>query len=136
MTKYDDLAKRLRMADEYLPLGHDGWEAADAIEELEAEQSNVRAEAHAEAIEAAVGAARIAISVEVDENERPLSRNEIEMTLDVARAIRTLHTDASIKYLTDREERLNRAVLEEVLKWDERLGEAVDLAREYLAELK
>jgi hypothetical protein len=31
----DDLVKRLRMADEYLPLGHDGWEAADRIDELE-----------------------------------------------------------------------------------------------------
>jgi hypothetical protein len=32
----DDLVKRLRMKDEYLPLGHDGWDAADRIEELEA----------------------------------------------------------------------------------------------------
>jgi hypothetical protein len=32
----DDLVKRLRMKDEYLPLGHDGWEAADRIEKLEA----------------------------------------------------------------------------------------------------
>ena len=32
----DDLVKRLRKADEYEPLGHDGWEAADRIEELEA----------------------------------------------------------------------------------------------------
>jgi len=31
----DDLVKRLRRADEYEPLGHDGWEAADRIEELE-----------------------------------------------------------------------------------------------------
>ena len=31
-----DIVKRLRMKDEYLPLGHDGWEAADRIEELEA----------------------------------------------------------------------------------------------------
>lgn len=30
----DDLIKRLRKADEYEPLGHDGWEAADRIEEL------------------------------------------------------------------------------------------------------
>ena len=37
MTKDTDLLKRLRMADEYLPLGHDGWEAADRIEALEAE---------------------------------------------------------------------------------------------------
>ena len=29
-----DLIKRLRKADEYEPLGHDGWEAADLIEEL------------------------------------------------------------------------------------------------------
>jgi hypothetical protein len=36
MTEDDDLVKRLRMADEYLPLGHDGWEAADRIEALEA----------------------------------------------------------------------------------------------------
>ena len=31
-----DLVKRLRHTDEYEPLGHDGWEAADRIEELEA----------------------------------------------------------------------------------------------------
>lgn len=29
-----DLIKRLRKADEYEPLGHGGWEAADRIEEL------------------------------------------------------------------------------------------------------
>jgi hypothetical protein len=34
MTDDNDLVKKLRMADEYLPLGHDGWEAADRIEEL------------------------------------------------------------------------------------------------------
>ena len=32
----DDLVKRLRGADEYEPLGHDAWEAADRIEALEA----------------------------------------------------------------------------------------------------
>jgi hypothetical protein len=32
----EELVKRLRRADEYEPLGHDGWEAADRIEELEA----------------------------------------------------------------------------------------------------
>lgn len=31
-----DLVKRLRHDDEYEPLGHDAWEAADRIEELEA----------------------------------------------------------------------------------------------------
>lgn len=31
-----DLVKRLRHADEYEPLGHDAWEAADRIEALEA----------------------------------------------------------------------------------------------------
>ena len=41
MTKDNDLVKRLRMADEYLPLGHDGWEAADRIEELEAERERL-----------------------------------------------------------------------------------------------
>lgn len=30
----DDLIARLRKADEYEPLGHDGWEAADRIEAL------------------------------------------------------------------------------------------------------
>lgn len=32
-----DLVKRLRRCDEYEPLGHVGWEAADRIEELERE---------------------------------------------------------------------------------------------------
>ena len=32
----DELVKRLRGADEYEPLGHDAWEAADRIEALEA----------------------------------------------------------------------------------------------------
>lgn len=31
----DDLIARLRRADEYEPLGHDGWEAADRIAALE-----------------------------------------------------------------------------------------------------
>lgn len=35
-----DLIKRLREADEYEPLGHDGWEAADRIEKLEHEVSS------------------------------------------------------------------------------------------------
>ena len=35
-TTQGDLVKRLRKADEYKPLGHDGWEAADRIDELEA----------------------------------------------------------------------------------------------------
>ena len=37
----DDLVKRLCKADEYEPLGHDGWEAADRIEELEAENARL-----------------------------------------------------------------------------------------------
>ena len=32
----DELLKRLRGSDEYEPLGHDAWEAADRIEALEA----------------------------------------------------------------------------------------------------
>jgi len=32
----DDLKERLRHADEYEPLGHDGWEALDCITDLEA----------------------------------------------------------------------------------------------------
>jgi hypothetical protein len=41
----DDLVKRLRMADEYLPLGHDGWEAADRIEALTEQLEAARADA-------------------------------------------------------------------------------------------
>jgi len=37
-----DLVERLRHADEYEPLGHDGWEAADRIEALEAENLRLR----------------------------------------------------------------------------------------------
>ena len=33
----DDLVKRLKRADEYEPVGHDAWEAAARIEELEAD---------------------------------------------------------------------------------------------------
>lgn len=119
MTKRDDLAKQLRAVAEATGPNEArriALDAADRIEDLEAKLAKVRAEAHAEAIEAAEGAATREISAEVDENERPLSRTEMEMTLDVARAIRALHTDASIKYLKDREERLNLAVLKEVLK--------------------
>ena len=32
----DDLIKRLQRADEYEPLGHDGWEAATALSEAQA----------------------------------------------------------------------------------------------------
>lgn len=38
-----ELAKELRRADEYQPLGHDGWKAADAIEDLLAENAALRA---------------------------------------------------------------------------------------------
>lgn len=37
-----DLVKRLRGHDEYEPLGHDGWEAADRIEQLERELAAAR----------------------------------------------------------------------------------------------
>ena len=39
----DDLVKRLRKVDEYEPLGHDGWEAADRIEELVKERDKFEA---------------------------------------------------------------------------------------------
>jgi hypothetical protein len=43
MTDSDkDLIKRLRKADEYEPLGHDGWEAADRIEALTKERDTAR----------------------------------------------------------------------------------------------
>lgn len=35
----EELIARLRKADEYEPLGHDGWEAADRIEALVREQN-------------------------------------------------------------------------------------------------
>ncbi len=44
MTDYAELMKRLRNADEYDPLGYDGWEAADAIALLIAERDEARAE--------------------------------------------------------------------------------------------
>lgn len=37
-----DLVERLRHADEYEPLGHDGWEAADRIEALEAALARIK----------------------------------------------------------------------------------------------
>lgn len=37
-----DLIARLRKADEYEPLGHDGWEAADRIEEMMKERDEAR----------------------------------------------------------------------------------------------
>jgi hypothetical protein len=37
----EELVKRLRRADEYEPLGHDGWEAADRIEALTAENERL-----------------------------------------------------------------------------------------------
>lgn len=36
-----DLIKRLRKNDEYEPLGHDGWEAADLIEQLVKERDGL-----------------------------------------------------------------------------------------------
>jgi len=52
----EELVKRLRRADEYEPLGHDGWEAADRIEalteQLEAARADAKeAEAYAEELE-------------------------------------------------------------------------------------
>ena len=38
----DELVERLNRADEYEPLGHDGWEAADRIEQLTAERDRLR----------------------------------------------------------------------------------------------
>jgi len=38
----EELVKRLRRADEYEPLGHDGWEAADRIEALTKERNALR----------------------------------------------------------------------------------------------
>ena len=38
----NDLIARLRKADEYEPLGHDGWEAADRIEALVKERDKYR----------------------------------------------------------------------------------------------
>lgn len=40
----DDLKERLRHADEYEPLGHDGWEALDCITDLEARLAAAEAE--------------------------------------------------------------------------------------------
>ncbi len=40
-TELDALVKRLRRADEYEPLGHDGWEAADRIEAMTAENKRL-----------------------------------------------------------------------------------------------
>jgi hypothetical protein len=39
----DALEKRLRRADEYEPLGHDGWEAADTIAALAARVAELEA---------------------------------------------------------------------------------------------
>jgi hypothetical protein len=39
---YAELVKRLEKADEYEPLGHDGWEAARAIEALVKELASLR----------------------------------------------------------------------------------------------
>lgn len=61
-----ELIARLRKADEYGPLGHDGWEAADRIEALTKERDELiewngqasvraeRAEARAERLEEAL----------------------------------------------------------------------------------
>lgn len=49
----DDLVKRLRKADEYEPLGHDGWAAADRIEALRAALTAARDAALEEAAKAA-----------------------------------------------------------------------------------
>lgn len=38
----NDLIARLRKADEYEPLGHDGWEAADRIEALVKERDEAK----------------------------------------------------------------------------------------------
>ena len=60
----EELIARLRKADEYEPLGHDGWEAADRIEALVKEKRWIMEErdrtfalmlARAEAAEAKVG---------------------------------------------------------------------------------
>lgn len=40
----EELIARLRKADEYEPLGHDGWEAADLITALLAQNTALRAE--------------------------------------------------------------------------------------------
>lgn len=77
--------------------------------------SEVRAETHAAAIEAAVGAALRAISVKGsgyrDENERLLARAEKEMKLELAKNLRALHTDASLAAI----ERIKREAREEAL---------------------
>ena len=61
----DDLVKRLRKADEYEPLGHDGWEAADIIEALIAERDALKS-AQIEAIRAALEAAAEVAANEAD----------------------------------------------------------------------
>ncbi|MBM3603610.1 MAG: hypothetical protein FJX25_02405 [Alphaproteobacteria bacterium] len=43
-TNTAELERRLRRADEYEPLGHDGWDAADAIAALQAENERLQAE--------------------------------------------------------------------------------------------
>ena len=43
-TNTAELERRLRRADEYEPLGHDGWDAADAIAALQAENDRLQAE--------------------------------------------------------------------------------------------
>lgn len=60
----EELIARLRKADEYKPLGHDGWEAADRIEALvkerdgllttwaESRERHLSSEARAERLEA------------------------------------------------------------------------------------
>lgn len=74
----EELIARLRKADEYEPLGHDGWEAADRIEALVKERDQwiehtknavwsdseelKLANARAERLEAAVRVARVHVA--------------------------------------------------------------------------
>lgn len=78
----NDLVKRLRRADEYEPLGHDGWEAADRIEQLEKEKREAALDAIAalgqaqDAYEAQLGAeAKLAKAVEALEKVQAFVRD-------------------------------------------------------------
>lgn len=100
----DDLIARLRKADEYEPLGHDGWEAADRIEQLVAtnealvkrletavdvvaESGRLRgqAEARAERLEEALRVARVHVANNAEgwSVSRAASRDDLTI-VDVA----------------------------------------------------
>jgi ATP-dependent Lon protease len=130
----DDLVKRLRRADEYEPLGHDGWEAADRIEQLVAsnEYLNSRLEnvlareaetyaEHKELLEAARADAKEAEAYadELEKDQVDLCRQLIAAEDKLAKAME-LVTFASNMDVTD---------------WSEAL-DVKDQARTTLAEIE